>query len=45
MRDTVKQPAKEDGPQQKTPKGYEMPIPSRETVLSFFKKVARPKKS
>jgi len=32
-------------PTQTTPKGYEIPVPTRETVFSFFKKVARPKKS
>jgi hypothetical protein len=31
-------------PKQKTPKGYEIPVPTRESVFSFFKKVARPKK-
>lgn len=36
------QPANE--PKQVTPKGYEIPVPTRETVLSFFKKVAKPKK-
>jgi hypothetical protein len=29
---------------QKTPKGYEIPVPTRDQVLGFFKKVARPKK-
>jgi hypothetical protein len=29
---------------QKTPKGYEIPVPTREQVFGFFKKVARPKK-
>jgi hypothetical protein len=31
-------------PTQKTPKGYEIPVPTRDQVLGFFKKVARPKK-
>jgi len=31
-------------PKQTTPKGYEIPVPTRESVLSFFKKVTRPKK-
>jgi len=31
-------------PTQKTPKGYEMPVPTRAQVFGFFKKVARPKK-
>lgn len=29
---------------QKTPKGYEIPVPTRDQVFSFFKKVAKPKK-
>jgi hypothetical protein len=29
---------------QKTPKGYEIPVPTRDQVFGFFKKVARPKK-
>jgi hypothetical protein len=29
---------------QKTPKGYEIPVPTRKSVFSFFKKVAKPKK-
>jgi hypothetical protein len=29
---------------QKTPKGYEIPVPTRDQVLGFFKKVAKPKK-
>jgi hypothetical protein len=43
MEKPAQQPAK-DEPKQVTPKGYEIPVPPRETVLSFFKKVARPKK-
>jgi hypothetical protein len=31
-------------PKQTTPKGYEIPVPTRDHVLGFFKKVARPKK-
>jgi hypothetical protein len=31
-------------PTQKTPKGYEIPVPTKDTVLSFFKKVAKHKK-
>jgi len=40
MEKDVQQPA----PTQKTPKGYEIPVPTRGQVLGFFKKVARPKK-
>lgn len=29
---------------QTTPKGFELPVPSRDQVLGFFKKVAKPKK-
>ena len=29
---------------QKTPKGYEIPVPSKQDVMGFFKKVAKPKK-
>jgi hypothetical protein len=29
---------------QETPKGYEIPVPTKDAVLSFFKKVAKPKK-
>ncbi len=29
---------------QTTPKGYEIPVPKRDQVLGFFKKVAKPKK-
>lgn len=32
------------GPTQKTPKGYEIPVPTRDHVMGFFKKVVRPKK-
>ena len=39
----MQQPAT-DEPKQVTEKGYEIPVPKREDVLSFFKKVARPKK-
>jgi hypothetical protein len=30
---------------QKTPNGYEIPVPTRDQVFGFFKKVASPKKS
>lgn len=40
MEKDVQQPA----PTQKTLKGYEIPVPTREQVFGFFKKVARPKK-
>ncbi len=29
---------------QKTPKGYEMPVPTRDQVFGFFKKIAGHKK-
>jgi len=40
------QPATDDTPKQVTPKGYEMPVPSKSDVMAFFKEVARatPKK-
>jgi hypothetical protein len=44
MEKPVQQPATADEPKQVTPKGYEMPIPKRDAVFSFFKKVARSKK-
>ena len=31
-------------PKQKTPKGYEIPVPKRQDVMAFFRKVVRPKK-
>jgi hypothetical protein len=43
MEDKVQRPASNE-PKQVTPKGYEIPVPSRDQVLSFFKKVTRPKK-
>ena len=43
MEKPVQQPAKDEA-KQTTPKGYEIPVPSREAVFSFFKKVTRPKK-
>jgi hypothetical protein len=43
MEKPVQQPAT-DEPKQTTPKGYEIPVPLRKDVFSFFKKVARPKK-
>lgn len=38
----MQQPAVE--PKQTTPKGYEIPVPSKAEVMGFFKKVARAKK-
>ena len=38
-----KQPAPEQ-PTQTTPTGYEMPVPTRDQVFGFFKKVVKPKK-
>jgi len=29
---------------QKTPKGYEIPVPTRGQVFGFFKRVVKPKK-
>lgn len=29
---------------QTTPQGYEIPVPKKDTVLGFFKKVSKPKK-
>jgi hypothetical protein len=42
MGDKVQQ--EQPAPTQKTPKGYEIPVPTRDQVFGFFKKVARPKK-
>jgi hypothetical protein len=36
------QPASE--PMQETPTGHVIPVPARDSVLAFFKKVAKPKK-
>jgi hypothetical protein len=43
MEKDVQQPAS-DEPKQTTPKGYEIPVPTKEQVMGFFKKVAKPKK-
>jgi hypothetical protein len=40
MGDKVEQPASAE-PKQTTPKGYEIPVPTKGQVLSFFRKVAR----
>jgi hypothetical protein len=46
MEKDVKQPASEQEPKQTTPKGYEIPVPTKEQIMGFFKKVARaPKRS
>lgn len=38
----MQQPASEqDEPKQTTDKGYEIPVPSKDQVMGFFKKVAR----
>ncbi len=42
MEKPVQQPAAGE-PKQTTPKGYEIPVPTRGQVFGFFKKVARPK--
>lgn len=42
MEKDVQQPASgSDEPKQTTEKGYEIPVPSKEQVVGFFKKVAR----
>jgi hypothetical protein len=42
MGDDMKQPASEqDESKQTTAKGYEIPVPTKEQVMGFFKKVAR----
>jgi hypothetical protein len=38
MEKPVQQPAT-----QKTPKGYEIPVPTRKTIFDAFKKIAKPK--
>lgn len=35
------EPASEQEPKQTTDKGYEIPVPTKEQVMGFFKKVAR----
>jgi len=40
----MEKPVQQPASTQRTPKGYEIPVPTREQVLGFFKKVARPKK-
>ena len=39
----MQEPAKE--PTQETATGHTIPVPSRDQVLSVFKKIAKPKKS
>jgi hypothetical protein len=34
--------AQDDEPTQRTPKGYEIPVPKREAVMKAFKKVMAP---
>jgi hypothetical protein len=43
MEKPVQQPA-DTAPKQRTSKGYEIPVPTREQVFGVFKKVAKPKK-
>ena len=38
------QPTEQPASTQTTPKGYEIPVPTRDQVFGFFKKVTRPKK-
>jgi hypothetical protein len=44
MEKPVQQPAKDEPEQQETPTGHTIPVPSRDQVLGFFKKAAKPKK-
>lgn len=41
MEKDVQQPATQEEPKQVTAKGYEIPVPSKDQVMGFFKKVAR----
>jgi hypothetical protein len=43
MEKPVQQPAA-DEQKQTTPKGYEIPVPTRKSVFAFFEKVVKPKK-
>lgn len=43
MDKNVQQPAS-DEPKQTTEKGYEIPVPTKEQVMTFFRKVAKPKR-
>jgi hypothetical protein len=43
MEKPVQQPAAGE-PKQETPTGHMIPVPSRDQVLGFFKKAAKPKK-
>ena len=38
------QPSASDGPKQMTPKGYEIPVPSRDSIFAAFKKIAKGKR-
>jgi hypothetical protein len=38
------QPTEQPAATQHTEKGYEIPVPTKDRVLSFFEKIARPKK-
>jgi hypothetical protein len=38
------EPVEQPAPTQKTPKGYEIPLPTRKSVFDAFKKIAKPKK-
>lgn len=40
----MEKPLQEQPATQKTPKGYEIPVPTRDQVLGFFKKVTKGKK-
>jgi hypothetical protein len=42
MEKPVQQPAKE--PTQETPTGHVIPVPTKDRVMRFFEKVAKPKK-
>jgi hypothetical protein len=43
MEKPVQQPAA-DEPKQETPTGHTIPVPKRNQVMAFFKKVAKPAK-
>jgi hypothetical protein len=43
MEKPMQEPAT-DEPKQVTPKGYEIPVPTKDAVMAFFKKVTKPKK-
>jgi hypothetical protein len=40
----MEKPVQEPAPTQKTPKGLEIPVPTRESLFSAFKKIVQPVK-